>query len=209
MRIFQQGNSPYSCLLLWGIREVAWDWRAVGSWSLWIYRKLQLPAVSALDGFHIHVNSQLKANFSFKKKFTVNNLALTSYNKRFLYAAVILFLIQSEFTGWYRSGLWHELGTKEILVIAGQTSVWAGDVTLLSWREWWEDVTELCWLTLCSPPQAENGCMFEDSPYWSGGCELFKDINNCAILASCWRSFSASLARNSSNLGSLAVFSFN
>ena len=122
---------------------------------------------------------------------------------------VILFLIQSEFTGWYRSGLWHELGTKEILVIAGQTSVWAGNVTLLSWREWWEDVTELCWLTLCSPPQAENGCMFEDSPYWSGGCELFKDINNCAILVSCWRSFSASLARNSSNLGSLAVFSFN
>ena len=42
------------------------------------------PAVDAWDGFHIHVNSQLKANFSFKKKYTVNNLALTSYNKRFL-----------------------------------------------------------------------------------------------------------------------------
>ena len=46
------------------------------------------PAVSAWDGFHIHVNSQLKANFSFKKKYKVNNFALTSYNKRFLYAAV-------------------------------------------------------------------------------------------------------------------------
>ena len=46
------------------------------------------PAVGVWDGFHILVNSQLKANFSFKKKYTVNNLALTSYNKRFLYAAV-------------------------------------------------------------------------------------------------------------------------
>ena len=31
--IFQQGNSPYSCLLLRRLREVAWDWRAVGSRS--------------------------------------------------------------------------------------------------------------------------------------------------------------------------------
>ena len=38
--------------------------------------------------FHIHVNSQLKANFSFKKMYRVNNLALTSYNKRFLYTVV-------------------------------------------------------------------------------------------------------------------------
>ena len=46
------------------------------------------PCVGAWVGFHVHVNSQLKSNFSFKKKYTVNNLALTSYNKRFLYAAV-------------------------------------------------------------------------------------------------------------------------
>ena len=46
------------------------------------------PAVGVWDGFHILVNSQLKANFSFKKKYTVNNLALTSYSKKFLYAAV-------------------------------------------------------------------------------------------------------------------------
>ena len=46
------------------------------------------PAVGAWYGFHIHVNSQLKASFSFKKKYTVNNLALTSYNKRFLYAVI-------------------------------------------------------------------------------------------------------------------------
>ena len=122
---------------------------------------------------------------------------------------IIVFLIQSEFTGWYGSGLWHELGTIEILVIPGQTSVRAGDVTLLSWREWWEDITELGWLTLFSPPQAENSCMLEDCPYWGTGCELFKGINNCAILPSSWRSFSASLARNSSNLRFLSAFSFN
>ena len=37
------------------------------------------PCVGAWDGFYVHVNSQLKSNFSFKKKYTVNNLALTSY----------------------------------------------------------------------------------------------------------------------------------
>ena len=36
------------------------------------------PAVGAWYGFHIHVNSQLKASFSFKKTYTVTNLALTS-----------------------------------------------------------------------------------------------------------------------------------
>ena len=99
------------------------------------------------------------------------------------------FCIQSEFTGWYGSGLWHELGTIEILVIPGQMSVGAGDVTLLSWRRRWEDIIKLGWLTLCSPPQVENSWMLEDGPCWGCGCELFKDINNCAILASCWQFF--------------------
>ena len=122
---------------------------------------------------------------------------------------IAVFVIQSEFTGWYRSGLSHELATIEIFVISDQTSVRAGDVTLLSWREWWEDIMDVGWLTLCSPSQVENGCLFEDCPYWAGSCELFKDIKNCAILASCWRSLSASLAQNSSNLHSLSSFSFN
>ena len=119
------------------------------------------------------------------------------------------FVIQSEFTARYGSGLWHELGTIEILVIPGQTSVRAGHVTLLSWREWWEDITNLGWLTLCSPPQVENDCMLENCPYWGSRCELFKDINNFAILASCWWYFYASLTRNSSNLRSFSAFFFN
>ena len=122
---------------------------------------------------------------------------------------IIVFVIQSEFTGWHGSGFWHKLSTIEILFILGQTSVRAGDVTLLSWRKWLEDITELGWLTLYSPPQAENGCILEDCPYWGGGCKLFKGINNCAILASCWRSFPAPLAWNLSNLSLLSAFSFN
>ena len=119
------------------------------------------------------------------------------------------FCIQSKFTGWYRSGFWHELGTIEILVIAGQISAQAGDVTLPSWRKRCEGITELGWLTLCSPPLAENSWILADCPYWDCGCELFKDINNWGILASCWQSFFASLTRNSSNLRSLSAFSFN
>ena len=47
---------------------------------------------------------------------------------------IIVFVILSEFTGWYGSGLLHEVGTIKILVIPGQTSARARDVTLLSWR---------------------------------------------------------------------------
>ena len=48
----------------------------------------EFPCVGAWDGFHVIVSSKLKGYYSFKKKYTVNNLGLVSYNKRFLYAAV-------------------------------------------------------------------------------------------------------------------------
>lgn len=48
----------------------------------------EFPCVGAFDGFHVHISSKLKSYYSFKKKYTVNNLGLVSYNKRFLYAAV-------------------------------------------------------------------------------------------------------------------------
>ena len=40
------------------------------------------------DAFHIRSNSKLKSNYSLKKKYTINNLSLPIYKKRFLYAAV-------------------------------------------------------------------------------------------------------------------------
>ena len=44
--------------------------------------------VGAWDGFHVCVCSKLNSYFSFKKRYTVSNLALVGYNKRILYAVV-------------------------------------------------------------------------------------------------------------------------
>ena len=46
------------------------------------------PCIGAWDGFHVYVNSHLKNYFSFKKRYSMTNLGLVSFNKRFLYAAV-------------------------------------------------------------------------------------------------------------------------
>ena len=48
----------------------------------------EFPCVGAWDGFHVYINSQLKNYFSFKKRYSMMNLGLIGYNKRFLYAAV-------------------------------------------------------------------------------------------------------------------------
>ena len=44
--------------------------------------------VGAWDGFHVCVCSKLNSYFSFKKRYTVSNLALVGYKKRILHAAV-------------------------------------------------------------------------------------------------------------------------
>ena len=46
------------------------------------------PCSAAWDGFHIYVSTRIKQYYSFKKRYTVTNMGLVSYNKRFLYAAV-------------------------------------------------------------------------------------------------------------------------
>ena len=46
------------------------------------------PCIAAWDGFHVYISTRLKQYFSFKKRYTVTNMGLISYNKRFLYAAV-------------------------------------------------------------------------------------------------------------------------
>ena len=48
----------------------------------------EFPCVGAWDGFHVYINSQLKNHFSFKERYSMTNLDLIGYNKRFLYAAV-------------------------------------------------------------------------------------------------------------------------
>ena len=46
------------------------------------------PCVAAWDGFHIYVSTRLKQFYSFKKRYTVTNMGVVSYSRRFLYAAV-------------------------------------------------------------------------------------------------------------------------
>ena len=48
----------------------------------------EFPCVGAWDGFHVYINSQVKDYFSFKTRYSITNLGLIGYNKRFLYAAV-------------------------------------------------------------------------------------------------------------------------
>ena len=48
----------------------------------------ELSCVGAWDGFHAYVSSKLKSYFSFKKRYSMSNLGLVSYNKKFLYCAI-------------------------------------------------------------------------------------------------------------------------
>ena len=49
---------------------------------------VQSSCVGAWDGFHIYISLKLKSFFSFKKRYSMTNLDLVSYNKMFLYAVV-------------------------------------------------------------------------------------------------------------------------
>ena len=48
----------------------------------------QFPCVGAWDGFHVYVSTNLKNFYSFKKRYSITNMALIGYNKRFLWADV-------------------------------------------------------------------------------------------------------------------------
>ena len=41
--------------------------------------------IDACDGFHVHVATRLKNHYSFKHKYTISNMYLVGYNKRFLH----------------------------------------------------------------------------------------------------------------------------
>ena len=44
----------------------------------------KFPCVGAWDGFHVYISSKLKSFFRFEKRYTMTNLGLVGYNKRFL-----------------------------------------------------------------------------------------------------------------------------
>ena len=48
----------------------------------------EFPCVDAWDGFHVYKSSKLKSFYSFKKRYSMSNLGLVGYNKRFLYCGV-------------------------------------------------------------------------------------------------------------------------
>ena len=48
----------------------------------------EFPCEGVWDSFHVYVGSKLKSYFSFKKRYSMSNLRLVSYNKKFLYWAV-------------------------------------------------------------------------------------------------------------------------
>lgn len=48
----------------------------------------EFPCVGAWDGFHVYVTTTLKNFYSYKKRYSVTNMALIGYNKRFMFAAV-------------------------------------------------------------------------------------------------------------------------
>ena len=62
-----------------------------GEWELDLrvfIKNYEFPCVSAWDGFHVYVSSKLKQSYSFKKHYTITNLALVGKNNRILYAAI-------------------------------------------------------------------------------------------------------------------------
>ena len=48
----------------------------------------EFPCVGAWDGFHVYVTTELKNFYSYKKRYSITNMALVAHNKRFMFAAV-------------------------------------------------------------------------------------------------------------------------
>ena len=44
----------------------------------------EFPCIGALDGFHVYVCSKLRNHFNFKHRYSIPNIGLVEYNKRFL-----------------------------------------------------------------------------------------------------------------------------
>ena len=62
------------------------EWRAEVRGFL---ENLEFPCVGASDGFHVYISSKLKKYFSYEKRYSISNMGLVGFNKRFLYAIVV------------------------------------------------------------------------------------------------------------------------
>ena len=62
--------------------EAEWSAEAKG-----FSENYELPCVGAWGGFHVYVNNNLNY-FNFKEQYSMTNLGLVGFNKRFLYATV-------------------------------------------------------------------------------------------------------------------------
>ena len=52
----------------------------------WIQKNYELPWIGAWHGIHVYVFSELKEFYSFKKRFTMTNLALVGTRREFFTA---------------------------------------------------------------------------------------------------------------------------
>ena len=59
--------------------EEEWKQEAVG-----FIENSGFPCIAAWDGFHVYATTKLKNFYSFKKRYSISNMGLVSYNKRFL-----------------------------------------------------------------------------------------------------------------------------
>ena len=65
--------------------------KGIDEWSEELKNFLEnwhFPCVGAWGGFHVYVSTRLKNFYSFKKRYSITNMALIGYNKRFLWASI-------------------------------------------------------------------------------------------------------------------------
>ena len=48
----------------------------------------EFPCIGAWDGFHVYACSKLKNHYSFNHRYSISNMGLVGYNKRFLILTV-------------------------------------------------------------------------------------------------------------------------
>ena len=95
----------------------------------------EFPCVGAWDGFHVYVSSKIKSFFSFKKRYSMSNLALVGCNKRILYAAVGAPGSTHDARMLKRTPLYHQILQGNILPDVNINLDGAGQIPLVTIRD--------------------------------------------------------------------------